>query len=38
MIKDGEWLNALLYLNGTFFGSSAAFLLGLFLAKKVPTP
>jgi len=35
MVKDGEWLHALLYLNGTFFGATAAFLIGMMLVKKV---
>ncbi len=38
MVKEGEWLHAILYLNGTFFGATAAFLLGLFLVKKLMTP
>ena len=28
MTRDGEWLHALLYLNGTFFGAVLAFLAG----------
>ena len=28
MIRDGEWLHAMLYLNGTFFGAVLAFLAG----------
>lgn len=38
MVKDGEWLHAFLYLNGTFFGATAAFLIGMMLVKKVLTP
>ena len=29
MIRDGEWLHAVLYLNGTFVGAVLAFLLGV---------
>jgi len=29
MIRDGEWLHAILYLNGTFFGAVLAFLVGM---------
>lgn len=29
MVKSGEWLYALLYLNGTFFGAVLAFLAGM---------
>jgi CrcB protein len=28
MVRDGEWLHALLYLNGTFFGAVLAFIAG----------
>ena len=38
MVKDGEWLHALLYLNGTFFGATAAFLIGMMMVKKVLNP
>jgi len=38
MVKDGEWIHAILYLNGTFFGAMAAFFIGLMLVKKVLTP
>lgn len=29
MVKSGEWLYALLYLNGTFFGAVLAFIVGM---------
>jgi CrcB protein len=29
MVKTGEWLYALIYLNGTFFGAVLAFLAGM---------
>lgn len=29
MARDGEWLHAFLYLNGTFFGAVLAFLAGM---------
>lgn len=35
LTKAGEWLQALLYLNGTFFGATAAFLAGMMLVKRV---
>ncbi len=38
MVKDGEWLHAFLYLNGTFFGATAAFLIGMMMVKKVLNP
>jgi hypothetical protein len=28
MVKEGEWLYALLYLNGTLIGAALAFILG----------
>jgi len=33
MIKDGEWLYALLYLNGTLVGAALAFILGMACVK-----
>ncbi len=38
MVRDGEWLHAILYLNGTFFGATVAFLLGMMLVKRVLSP
>ena len=38
MVKDGEWLLAILYLNGTFFGAMAAFFVGMMLVKRVLNP
>lgn len=38
LVKDGEWLHALLYLNGTFFGATAAFLVGMMLVRRVLGP
>lgn len=38
MVKDGEWLHALVYLNGTFFGAVAAFLIGMILVRRVLHP
>ena len=29
MVRTGEWLHALFYLNGTFFGAVLAFILGM---------
>ena len=29
MVRTGEWLHAVLYLNGTFFGAVLAFILGM---------
>lgn len=29
MVRDGEWLHAVIYLNGTFFGAVLAFVLGM---------
>lgn len=33
MIKDGEWLYALLYLNGTLVGAALAFVVGVACVK-----
>ncbi|MEI6562804.1 MAG: fluoride efflux transporter CrcB [bacterium] len=33
MVKDGEWLHAVIYLNGTFFGALAAYFLGMMMIK-----
>lgn len=38
MVRDGEWLHAFLYLNGTFFGATLAFLLGMMLVRKSLNP
>ena len=29
MVRDGEWLHAVVYLNGTFFGAVLAFVAGM---------
>ena len=29
MVRDGEWLHAMIYLNGTFFGAVLAFIVGM---------
>ena len=29
MVRDGEWLHAIVYLNGTFFGAVLAFVAGM---------
>lgn len=33
MVRSGEWLYALLYLNGTFIGAVTAFLIGVMAMK-----
>jgi fluoride exporter len=33
MVQAREWLHAMLYLNGTFFGAVATFLLGTMMIK-----
>ncbi len=35
MVRAGEWLHAMLYLNGTFFGAVLAFLLGIMMIKTL---